>query len=227
MARILVIEDNNDIHAILTSLFEKEHEVYSAYSGTEGLAVFEREKPDLVLLDIMLPGKNGDQVLKEIRRTNRQVPILMLTGLGEKSLVSEYLLNGANDYIVKPFEMKELLARVHAVLRRLGGDEAKARRLTFDGLVINLDSYELEVRGKRVDTPPKELELLFHLASSPNRVFTRNQLLDEVWGFDYFGDSRTVDVHIKRLREKLEGVSDQWSLKTVWGVGYKFELHNG
>ena len=123
-------------------------------------------------------------------------------------------------------EMKELLARVHAVLRRLGGDEVKARRLTFDGLVIDLDSYELEVKGKRVDTPPKELELLFHLASSPNRVFTRNQLLDEVWGFDYFGDSRTVDVHIKRLREKLEGVSDQWSLKTVWGVGYKFELHN-
>ena len=133
---------------------------------------------------------------------------------------------GADDYIVKPFEMKELLARVHAVLRRLGGDEAKARCLSFDGLVINLDSYELEVRGKRVDTPPKELELLYHLASSPNRVFTRNQLLDEVWGFDYFGDSRTVDVHIKRLREKLEGVSDQWSLKTVWGVGYKFELHN-
>ena len=133
---------------------------------------------------------------------------------------------GADDYIVKPFEMKELLARIHAVLRRLGGDEAKARCLSFDGLVINLDSYELEVRGKRVDTPPKELELLYHLASSPNRVFTRNQLLDEVWGFDYFGDSRTVDVHIKRLREKLEGVSDQWSLKTVWGVGYKFELHN-
>lgn len=134
---------------------------------------------------------------------------------------------GAYDYIVKPFEMKELLARVHAVLPPPGRGRGQSRRLTFDGLVINLDSYELEVRGKRVDTPPKELELLFHLASSPNRVFTRNQLLDEVWGFDYFGDSRTVDVHIKRLREKLEGVSDQWSLKTVWGVGYKFELHNG
>ena len=150
----------------------------------------------------------------------------MLTAKGETIDKVAGLEMGADDYIVKPFEMKELLARVHAVLRRLGGDEVKARRLTFDGLVIDLDSYELEVKGKRVDTPPKELELLFHLASSPNRVFTRNQLLDEVWGFDYFGDSRTVDVHIKRLREKLEGVSDQWSLKTVWGVGSKFELHN-
>ena len=142
----------------------------------------------------------------------------MLTAKGETIDKVAGLEMGADDYIVKPFEMKELLARVHAVLRRLGGDEAKARRLTF---------YELIVNGQPVDTPPKELELLFHLASSPNRVFTRNQLLDEVWGFDYFGDSRTVDVHIKRLREKLEGVSDQWSLKTVWGVGYKFELHNG
>ena len=149
----------------------------------------------------------------------------MLTAKGETIDKVAGLEMGADDYIVKPFEMKELLARVHAVLRRLGTDEGKARRLSFDGLVINLDSYELEVQGKRIDTPPKELELLFHLASSPNRVFTRNQLLDEVWGFDYFGDSRTVDVHIKRLREKLEGVSGQWSLKTVWGVGYKFELH--
>ena len=132
---------------------------------------------------------------------------------------------GAEDYIVKPFEMKEVLARIRAVLRRAGSEEeAGEKKLSFDKLVINLDSYELLVDGQRVDTPPKELELLFHLASSPNRVFTRNQLLDEVWGFDYFGDSRTVDVHIKRLREKLEGVSGQWRLKTVWGVGYKFEL---
>ena len=124
--------------------------------------------------------------------------------------------------------MKEVLARIHAVLRRFGGDEngGGEKKLTFDKLVINLDSYELLVDGRRVDTPPKELELLYHLAASPNRVFTRNQLLDEVWGFDYFGDSRTVDVHIKRLREKLEGVSEQWSLKTVWGVGYKFEVVN-
>ena len=136
------------------------------------------------------------------------------------------LEGGADDYIVKPFEMKEVLARIHAVLRRTAGgeEEGGAKKLAFDKLVINLDSYELIVNGQPVDTPPKELELLFHLASSPNRVFTRNQLLDEVWGFDYFGDSRTVDVHIKRLREKLEGVSDQWRLKTVWGVGYKFEV---
>ncbi|MGM9527052.1 MAG: winged helix-turn-helix domain-containing protein, partial [Oscillospiraceae bacterium] len=133
---------------------------------------------------------------------------------------------GADDYIVKPFEVKELLARVHAVLRRSEGEETGGeKRLSFDKLIINLDSYELIVDGNRVDTPPKEMELLYHLAASPNRVYTRNQLLDEVWGFDYFGDSRTVDVHIKRLREKLEGVSEQWTLKTVWGVGYKFELN--
>ena len=150
----------------------------------------------------------------------------MLTAKGETSDKVAGLEMGADDYIVKPFEMKEVLARIHAVLRRTGGGEEESgeKKLTFDKLVINLDSYELMVDGQRVDTPPKELELLYHLASSPNRVFTRNQLLDEVWGFDYFGDSRTVDVHIKRLREKLEGVSDQWRLKTVWGVGYKFEV---
>ena len=131
---------------------------------------------------------------------------------------------GADDYVTKPFEVKELLARVHAVMRRTDHVGPVDKKLSFDKLVINLDSYELVVDGKKIDTPPKEMELLYHLASSPNRVFTRNQLLDEVWGFDYFGDSRTVDVHIKRLREKLEGVSDQWNLKTVWGVGYKFEV---
>ncbi len=133
---------------------------------------------------------------------------------------------GADDYVTKPFEVTELMARIHAVMRRGSGETVQPaeRKLTFDKLVINLDSYELVVDGKRMEVPPKEMELLYHLASSPNRVFTRNQLLDEVWGFDYFGDSRTVDVHIKRLREKLEGVSDKWSLKTVWGVGYKFEL---
>ena len=172
----------------------------------------------------MLPVMDGWSVCAKIRETDA-TPIIMLTAKGETIDKVAGLEMGADDYIVKPFEMKELLARVHAVLRRLGDEEEKGRRLTFQGLVINLDSYELEVQGKRVDTPPKELELLYHLAAAPNRVFTRNQLLDEVWGFDYFGDSRTVDVHIKRLREKLEGVSDQWSLKTVWGVGYKFELH--
>lgn len=225
--KVLIVEDDKNIADLLRIYLEKEQmECEIAGDGLAGLEKFHQFQPDLVMLDIMLPGMDGWAVCKKIRETSR-VPIIMLTAKGETIDKVAGLEMGADDYIVKPFEMKELLARVHAVLRRLGGDEAKARRLTFDGLVINLDSYELEVRGKRVDTPPKELELLFHLASSPNRVFTRNQLLDEVWGFDYFGDSRTVDVHIKRLREKLEGVSDQWSLKTVWGVGYKFELHNG
>lgn len=224
---ILVVEDDKNISDLIHMYLVKEgFDVRIAGDGGKALEEFQKKEPDLILLDIMLPVMDGWAVCAKIRETDK-TPIIMLTAKGETIDKVAGLEMGADDYIVKPFEMKELLARVHAVLRRLGGDEAKARRLTFDGLVINLDSYELEVRGKRVDTPPKELELLFHLASSPNRVFTRNQLLDEVWGFDYFGDSRTVDVHIKRLREKLEGVSDQWSLKTVWGVGYKFELHNG
>ena len=227
MEKILVVDDDKNICELLRLYIDKEgYQTVVAYDGKQALKLFEEEAPCLIVLDVMMPELDGWQVCREIRKSS-DVPIIMLTAKGETIDKVAGLEMGADDYIVKPFEMKELLARVHAVLRRLGGDEAKARRLTFDGLVINLDSYELEVRGKRVDTPPKELELLFHLASSPNRVFTRNQLLDEVWGFDYFGDSRTVDVHIKRLREKLEGVSDQWSLKTVWGVGYKFELHNG
>jgi DNA-binding response OmpR family regulator len=179
--------------------------------------------PDLVMLDIMLPVMDGWSVCRKIRETSK-TPIIMLTAKGETEDKVNGLESGADDYIVKPFEMKEVLARIHAVLRRYDVSEPKSKRLVFDKLVINMDSYELLVDGKRVDTPPKEMELLFHLASSPNRVFTRNQLLDEVWGFDYFGDSRTVDVHVKRLREKLEGVSDRWTLKTVWGVGYKFEV---
>ena len=221
---ILIVDDEEKIAELLRLYLEKEgYQTVIAHDGGEAVELFRAKGPDLVLLDIMLPVMDGWAVCRTIR-SESQVPIIMLTAKGETIDKVSGLEMGADDYIVKPFEMKELLARVHAVLRRLGGDEAKPKRLTFDGLVINLDSYELEVRGQRVDTPPKELELLFHLASSPNRVFTRNQLLDEVWGFDYFGDSRTVDVHIKRLREKLEGVSDQWSLKTVWGVGYKFEL---
>ena len=182
-------------------------------------------EPDVILLDIMLPVMDGWQVCKEIRRTS-QVPIIMLTAKGETYDKVSGLEMGADDYITKPFEVKELIARIHAVMRRADGNASPPeKKLVYDKLVINLDSYELIVDGKKIDTPPKEMELLYHLAASPNRVFTRNQLLDEVWGFDYFGDSRTVDVHIKRLREKLEGVSDQWSLKTVWGVGYKFELN--
>ena len=228
MARkVLIVEDDNNIAELVNLYLKKEgYETMVAEDGGKALDLYRAFRPDLVLLDIMLPVMDGWAVCAKIRETD-STPIIMLTAKGETIDKVAGLEMGADDYMVKPFEMKELLARVHAVLRRLGDEEVKARRLTFDGLVINLDSYELEVKGARIDTPPKELELLFHLASSPNRVFTRNQLLDEVWGFDYFGDSRTVDVHIKRLREKLEGVSDQWSLKTVWGVGYKFELLGG
>ena len=171
----------------------------------------------------MLPVVDGWVVCSEVRK-NSQVPIIMLTAKGETFDKISGLEMGADDYVTKPFEVKELMARIHAVMRRTDADAPVDKKLSFDKLVINLDSYELVVDGKKVDTPPKEMELLYHLASSPNRVFTRNQLLDEVWGFDYFGDSRTVDVHIKRLREKLEGVSEQWRLKTVWSVGYKFEV---
>ena len=168
-------------------------------------------------------GKDGWQIGRDIRKKS-SVPIIMLTAKGETNDKVSGLEMGADDYVTKPFEVKELIARIHAVMRRKDGETAMEKRLEFDKLTINLDSYELIVDGRKIDTPPKEMELLFHLASSPNRVFTRNQLLDEVWGFDYFGDSRTVDVHVKRLREKLEGASDKWCLKTVWGVGYKFEV---
>ncbi|MCD8189482.1 MAG: response regulator transcription factor [Clostridiales bacterium] len=222
--KVLIVEDDSNIAQLLQLYLEKEgFETQAADDGSKGLSLFHEGSPDLVLLDIMLPGMDGWTVCKKIRETSK-VPIIMMTAKGETMDKVNGLEMGADDYIVKPFEMKEVLARIHAVLRRYGSNETAEKKLTFDKLVINMDSYELLVDGKRVDTPPKEMELLFHLASSPNRVFARNQLLDEVWGFDYFGDSRTVDVHIKRLREKLEGVSPKWGLKTVWGVGYKFEL---
>jgi len=181
-----------------------------------------------VLLDVMMPVMDGWSLCKAIRAESA-TPIIMLTAKGELNDKVQGLKAGADDYITKPFEMREVLARIEAVLRRTNGitSEFKARKLCFDKLTIDMDAFELTVDGKKVDTPPKEMELLFYLASSPNRVYTRNQLLDEVWGFDYFGDSRTVDVHVKRLREKLEGVSESWSLKTVWGVGYKFEVLGG
>ena len=198
----------------------------TATDGNQGVDLFRSVEPDLVLLDLMLPGLDGWGVCRAIRQT-AQTPIIMLTAKGETVDKVAGLKMGADDYITKPFEMKEVLARIEAVLRRGSlPEESTRKRLTFDKLVIDLDSFELIVDGRKIDTPPKEMELLYHLASSPNRVYTRNQLLDEVWGFDYFGDSRTVDVHIKRLREKLEGVSDQWCLKTVWGVGYKFEVQS-
>ena len=227
MARkVLIVEDETNIAELLHLYLEKEgFETAVAADGGKGVELFRSFRPDLVLLDIMLPVMDGWSVCRKIREESK-TPIIMLTAKGETNDKVSGLEMGADDYIVKPFEMKEVLARIHAVLRRFGGEEEECtgKCLTFDKLSINLDSYELTVDGKRVDTPPKELELLYHLAASPNRVFTRNQLLDEVWGFDYFGDSRTVDVHVKRLREKLEGVSERWCLKTVWGVGYKFEV---
>jgi len=222
---VLIVEDDRNIAELLQMYLEKEgYAVTCAHDGGKGLEKFRAIKPDLVLLDVMMPVMDGWAVCRAIRAEST-TPIIMLTAKGETDDKVAGLKSGADDYITKPFEMKEVLARVHAVLRRFGEEEQQERRISFDKLVINLDSYELLVDGKRVDTPPKELELLYHLAASPNRVFTRNQLLDEVWGFDYFGDSRTVDVHVKRLREKLEGVSEQWSVKTVWGVGYKFEVN--
>ncbi len=224
---VLIVEDDQNIADLLRLYLEKEGYVAAiAGDGSVGVEMFRKLQPDLVLLDVMLPGLDGWGVLRAIRKDS-QTPVIMLTAKGELSDKVSGLKMGADDYITKPFEMKEVLARIEAVLRRGSSQEKPdqaSKRLVFDKLVVDLDAFELIVDGKKIDTPPKEMELLYHLAASPNRVYTRNQLLDEVWGFDYFGDSRTVDVHIKRLREKLEGVSDQWSLKTVWGVGYKFEV---
>ena len=223
---VLIVEDDHNIAELLQMYLEKEgYAVTVAFDGGAGLSKFHAIGPDLVLLDVMMPVMDGWAVCKAIRAES-QTPIIMLTAKGETNDKVSGLRAGADDYITKPFEMKEVLARIEAVLRRSGATttEKKSRRLIFDGLVIDMDSFELLVGGKKVDTPPKEMELLYYLASSPNRVYTRNQLLDEVWVFDYFGDSRTVDVHVKRLREKLEGGSESWGLKTVWGVGYKFEV---
>jgi len=221
--KALIIEDDGNIAELIRLYMEKDgFTVRTADDGKTGLAEAKVFEPSIIILDIMLPEMDGWAVCKGIRQFS-DVPIIFLTAKGETYDKVSGLEMGADDYMVKPFDAKELIARVHAVMRRKGGDASGEKKLTYDKLVINLDSYELLVDGKKVDTPPKEMELLYHLAASPNRVFTRNQLLDEVWGFDYFGDSRTVDVHIKRLREKLDGVSGKWVLKTVWGVGYKFE----
>ena len=222
---VLIVEDDRNIADLLRLYLEKEgYRVILAADGGIGVEKFREEKPGLVLLDLMLPVLDGWGVCKAIRQSS-DVPIIMLTAKGETSDKVAGLRMGADDYITKPFEMKELLARIEAVMRRSGEDSQQAaKRLEFDKLIIDMEAFELTVDGKKIDTPPKEMELLYHLASSPNVVYTRNQLLDEVWGFDYFGDSRTVDVHVKRLREKLGDVSEQWSLATVWGVGYKFEV---
>lgn len=225
ITKILVVDDDNNICELLRLYLEKNgFLVITCADGEHAIELEKREKPSLVLLDIMLPKFDGWQVCREIRK-NSDVPIIMITAKNETFDKILGLELGADDYISKPFDTKEVVARVKAVLRRTNlVSKIKTDEVQYDKLVINITNYELVVDGTKIDTPPKELELIYHLASNPNRVYTRDQLLDEVWGFDYYGDSRTVDVHVKRLREKLENVSDNWSLKTVWGVGYKFEV---
>ncbi len=227
LEKILVVDDDDNICELLRLYLEKEgYTVILAHDGEKAVDKFNSVKPDVMLLDIMLPGMDGWQVCREIRKKSN-VPIIMITAKSETFDKVLGLELGADDYIVKPFEAKEVIARIKAVYRRAGQTvaEPETQEVRYDKLQVNMTRYELKVDGKVLDTPPKELELLFYLASNPNRVYTRDQLLDEVWGFEYYGDSRTIDVHIKRLREKLEGVSDKWALKTVWGVGYKFEAN--
>ena len=224
--KILLIDDDPNICDLIKIYLENEgYDVKVASDGVEGLTYFKMYEPDLVLLDIMLPKKDGWQVCREIREQSSK-PIIMVTAKNEVFDKVLGLELGADDFVTKPFNIKELSARVKAVLRRCNTRSTQSDDdvVKFHNIEISLQKYELKLCGKSVDVPPKELELLYFLASNSNHVFTRDQLLDKVWGFDYLGDSRTVDVHVKRLREKLEGVSDKWTLKTVWGVGYKFEL---
>ncbi len=226
--KIMIVDDDKNICELLRLYLEKEDfETVQAYDGEQALEMFDKEQPSLVLLDVMMPRVDGWETCRRLREKSK-VPVIMLTARGETFDKVLGLELGADDYVVKPFDTKEVVARIKAVLRRYqeGAKEKDAPAeniVEFDKLRIDLNRYELRIDGKVVEAPPKEMELLYFLASHPNRVYTRNQLLDEVWGFDYYGDSRTIDVHVKRLREKLEGVSDKWSLKTVWGVGYKFE----
>lgn len=225
--KILVADDDRNICELLRLYLVKEgFQPVLAFDGQEALEAFAREKPSLVLLDVMMPRMDGRAVCQKIRETSR-APIIMITAKGETYDKVQGLELGADDYVVKPFDAKEVMARIHAVLRRTQPPEEEAKGLyTFENLRLDMGSYELRVKGKMVEAPPKELELLAALCSHPNRVYTRDQLLDEVWGFDYYGDSRTIDVHVKRLREKLAGASENWELKTVWGVGYKFEVRD-
>ncbi|WP_297988627.1 response regulator transcription factor [uncultured Oscillibacter sp.] len=222
---ILVVEDDRNISDLIHMYLVKEgFDVRIAGDGGRAIEEFQRETPDLILLDIMLPVMDGWSVTAKVRETSK-VPIIMLTAKSEVFDRIQGLEMGADDYIVKPFEMKELIARINAVLRRTEIPNDTSKRLTFDKLVVDLDSYELIVDGKKIDTPPKELELLYFLASSPNHVFTREQLLNQLWGYEYIGDTRTVDVHIKRLREKIKDHAN-WKISTIWGIGYKFEVRN-
>ena len=224
--KILVVDDEKNICDLLRMYLEKEgYSVVMAHNGVDAVNTFASENPDLVLLDIMLPQLDGWQVCREIRKTSEK-PIIMLTAKDEVFDKVLGLELGADDYVTKPFDTKEIIARIKAVLRRTSAvKEADIKEVKYDKLSVNLTNYELKVNDQVVDTPPKELELIYYLASNPDRVFTRDQLLDDVWGFDYYGDSRTDDVHIKRLRDKLKGVSEEWELRTIWSVGYKFETH--
>lgn len=224
-SKVLVVDDDINICELLRLYLEKEgYTVTIANDGVMAVNKFREIDPDITLLDIMLPGLDGWQVCREIRKQSNK-PIIMLSAKGETFDKVLGLELGADDYVTKPFETKEVIARIKAVLRRfsVAAEEKNLKIVKYDKLSVNLTNYELIVDGKKIDAPPKELELLYHLASNPDRVYTRDQLLDEVWGFDYYGDSRTVDVHIKRIREKLANVSDKWELATVWSVGYKFE----
>ncbi len=224
--RVLVVDDDRNICEIIRLYLEKEgFEVIIANDGQEAIDAFREKTPSVVLLDVMMPKMDGFQVCREIRRVS-SIPIMMLTAKGETFDKVLGLELGADDYMVKPFDNKELVARIKAILRRYDPKDSTDKEIIYPNIVINLTNYELKIGGESVDIPPKELELLYFLATNPNKVFTREQLLETVWGFDYFGDSRTVDVHVKRLREKLElaGENVNWQLKTVWGVGYKFEV---
>lgn len=223
--KILVVDDDYNICDLIRMYLEKEgFEAELAYDGKSALEKFKTAAPSLIVLDIMLPGMDGWEVCRQIRKVS-SVPIIMLSAKGETFDKVLGLELGADDYMVKPFETRELVARIRAVLRRSEGPATEEEReVIYPNLSVNLSTYELKLSGKTVDIPPKELELLYYLAKNPNRVFTREQLLDEIWGYDFFGDSRTVDVHVKRLREKIEPHEQNWSLKTVWGVGYKFEV---
>ena len=222
--KILVVDDDTNICELLRLYLMKEgYAVTIANDGEDALAKYSQVKPDMVLLDVMMPRLDGWETCRRIRKLG-DTPVIMLTAKGETFDKVLGLELGADDYVVKPFDSKEVVARIKAVLRRCNPEESgKDGVIQFANLSLDMSRYELKVKGKVVEAPPKELELLAYLAGHPNRVFTRDQLLDEVWGFEYYGDSRTIDVHIKRLREKLESASEQWSLKTVWGVGYKFE----
>lgn len=225
LEKVLIVDDDPNVCDMLRMYLENEgYSVILSYDGEEAIVKFNALKPDIILLDVMLPSQDGWQVCRDIRKKSN-VPIIMITAKDDTFDKVLGLELGADDYMVKPLDAKEVIARIKAIARRVGNtpEASEVREVCYDNISINMTRYELRVNGKVVDTPPKELELLFYLASNPNRVYTRDQLLDEVWGFDYYGDSRTIDVHIKRLREKLEGVSDRWCLKTVWGVGYKFE----